>query len=869
MKKLTIFSGIAAAALAIAGCQKPEIETVVPGNGEGSTFELYAEIAQTKTTLDANYEVAWEEGDIIYMVTSDGKWGVPYAQDNTTASIATFTYAGGKFTTTATIADGNYTFNAVYSNGEQMSYHRSDVTTNQLYATQTQDCSAPTDHIKAYDALVGTFTANVPLNEPATVNMKHLYTLMQVDIMNATGSEIEITKFEMTAAGAKLAGIFYVDAFDTPAIAIKSGASESITVNVTGGTVAAGGSLPVYFVMAPLADYSGDVTFKVTDSKGNTYSKTVKMNGISFAAGKYNTTTYTITKADAKEPATSLTYTAVSNVASFTDGMKAIIVAKYADAYYYLSPNPTVSNGKIVGTEIEVNNDNIVTDQSIAWTFNKSGDYWIITDATKNLYHSNGGNSGTNLSYGTSTSYPWSISTHDESKKLFKFAGVNNSTVKTRGMLMNDQHQFGGYALSNINANTYAAIMVFAYNANPGETPEPEQKTLASIAVSNEKTEYYVGEEFVKPTVTATYDDASTADVTNSAEFSGYNMEVAGDQTVMVSYTEEGITKTAQYGITVKEAPAEPIVATVEEFLDAVPSTVVWYQLTGTISNISNTDYGNFDLTDGTGSVYVYGLTSAQLEKNDKSFASLGLKEGDIVTLIGNVGEYNANKQVANAYHVSSEKLAAWDAPEIVCSNNKVTITAEAGVSVYYTTNGETPSPSSTLYGEAFEINSSITVKAIAVADGRPQSIVAEKLCDYVDLSDQPATIDATLTFDDKAKRTVFTDNQQVWTENNITLTNDKGSSTNNVADYAKPARFYKSSKITVEAPGKITQIVFDCNSSYATALKNSITSGGTVTVSSDKVTVVLTTPAESFVISSLTGGQVRMDALTVTYIAD
>ena len=68
MKRLTVFSSIAAAALAIAGCQKPEIETIVPGNGEGSTFELYAEIAQTKTTLDATtYEVAWEEGDVIYI----------------------------------------------------------------------------------------------------------------------------------------------------------------------------------------------------------------------------------------------------------------------------------------------------------------------------------------------------------------------------------------------------------------------------------------------------------------------------------------------------------------------------------------------------------------------------------------------------------------------------------------------------------------------------------------------------------------------------------------------------------------------------------------------------------------------------------
>ena len=122
-----------------------------------------------------------------------------------------------------------------------------------------------------------------------------------------------------------------------------------------------------------------------------------------------------------------------------------------------------------------------------------------------------------------------------------------------------------------------------------------------------------------------------------------------------------------------------------------------------------------------------------------------------------------------------------------------------------------------------------------------------------------------TLTFDDKAKRTTFTSNQQVWQENDITVTNDKAASTNAVADYAKPARFYQGSKLTVTANGgEISQIVFDCNSSsYATALKNSI--GDAATVSSDKVTVELDGETE-FVIAKFSA-QVRMDSMTVTYV--
>ena len=129
------------------------------------------------------------------------------------------------------------------------------------------------------------------------------------------------------------------------------------------------------------------------------------------------------------------------------------------------------------------------------------------------------------------------------------------------------------------------------------------------------------------------------------------------------------------------------------------------------------------------------------------------------------------------------------------------------------------------------------------------------------------AEVTGTLTFDNTAKRTTFTSNQQVWEENGVIVTNDKAASTNAVADYAKPARFYQGSKLTVAAEGTITKIVFDCNSSsYATALKNSIGTTATVTVSSDKVTVTLDGTTDEFVVAKFTA-QVRMDSITVTYM--
>ena len=104
----------------------------------------------------------------------------------------------------------------------------------------------------------------------------------------------------------------------------------------------------------------------------------------------------------------------------------------------------------------------------------------------------------------------------------------------------------------------------------------------------------------------------------------------------------------------------EPVEVTVADFLSTAESQDDWYVLSGEIQNITSTIYGNFNLVDKTGSIYVYGLTASKVAANDKSFSSLGLKEGDNVTIIGQRGSYNGSPQVLNAYYVSHE--SAYDA---------------------------------------------------------------------------------------------------------------------------------------------------------------------------------------------------------------
>lgn len=77
----------------------------------------------------------------------------------------------------------------------------------------------------------------------------------------------------------------------------------------------------------------------------------------------------------------------------------------------------------------------------------------------------------------------------------------------------------------------------------------------------------------------------------------------------------------------------------------------------------------------------------------------------------------------------------------------KVTLTADAGATIYYTTNGDEPTTTSTKYTAPFEVTKSgTTVKALAVAEGA-ENATAEAT--YTIKPDQPVFSEETKTFKD------------------------------------------------------------------------------------------------------------------------
>ena len=96
--------------------------------------------------------------------------------------------------------------------------------------------------------------------------------------------------------------------------------------------------------------------------------------------------------------------------------------------------------------------------------------------------------------------------------------------------------------------------------------------------------------------------------------------------------------------------PSEAKKVTVAEFLAAAEDSTI-YELTGEITNVTNTTYGNFYLKDATGEVLIYGLCSPSGEQ--KYWAESGAKVGDTITVQTVRTSYNGTPQGKDAIFVS------------------------------------------------------------------------------------------------------------------------------------------------------------------------------------------------------------------------
>lgn len=263
-----------------------------------SEFEFKATVDKlTRTIVNDDMSLSWENGDALFVVTEDEQWGKPQAIDGNGSTIQNFIYntEKGTFSCSATeqLTDEEHNFKIFYASESQRCEHRGKITRHTLNSTQNQDCLYPLAHIKENDALFGQFSASTPFQDTPSFRMSHCYALMKINIKNI-GVAGNIEKLSISMDGAYLAGTSVIDFTSGKSIIEDGKGSNMITVNLTNGDIdATNGEVPVYFVMEAIEKYSGRISLTVT-ADGKTYTTNKDVTNLTFAAGSYNSTAFTI-----------------------------------------------------------------------------------------------------------------------------------------------------------------------------------------------------------------------------------------------------------------------------------------------------------------------------------------------------------------------------------------------------------------------------------------------------------------------------------------------------------------------------------------------------------------------------------------------
>ena len=321
---------------------------------------------------------------------------------------------------------------------------------------------------------------------------------------------------------------------------------------------------------------------------------------------------------------------------------------------------------------------------------------------------------------------------------------------------------------------------------------------------------------------------------------------------------------------TTEAEPAEEVVyTTVAEFLAAAEDDTI-YTLKGTITSVTETSYGNFYINDGTGEVLIYGLCSP--EGAQKYWAQSGAKVGDDIVIKTVRTSYNSTPQGKNAIFVeliTPGTLAFWSFEATSASFTAAAAEKTIAVAIYNTTSEVEAVSDNAQFSAVYSAGVlTISAKENTAADAIEGNITVTcgDLSQVIAVSQLGASsgdavaVEAKISFADKANRTEYSTSKQVWEQNGIVVTNNKGASTSNVGDYANPARFYKSSNVTIQAPGEIISISIDCKGLDA----KYVTPWGTA--DNGIVTITLDGTSDTYTFNNLSA-QARAYSMTVTYL--
>ena len=875
---------VAVAAMGFTACEQVSVESVAPGTPEVK-MTVIAGMDETRTYIDeANKVVAWNAGDKLMVVEGEDTF-------RKTSDIAIDADGKAKFTVSFPEVGGAVTYNAVFPASAVNTSVDFTAEELELQVKSTQWATAESFDPTA-DLLVAKqleFDA-----QPEELNMQ-FKRIVALGKMTLTGLDEGVVKQVIFTAepGVNLAGRCLVNATSATVLEYASAnASTSITVNydesVNDVDITEG--FPVYFACNPVEMQEMNCFTVQVICDNAVYTREVEIpsgRSLKFTAG--NLATFTVDMAEGEkqeaEAATFVTDTLTRATTGVTGTSYASWTGKNGTSGAVYAGNSAGGNESI---QLRSNNSNsgVVTTASGGYARKITVTWNSNTDAARTLDI-----------YGSNTAYTAATDLYKDATKGTKIGSIKMGTTELE--ITGDYAYIG---MRSTSGAMYITQIDIEWQQGGG-SGEGVEVVIPSFDLTKRQLSFSAegGMDTIEVKAIDGFDNIVSAEADAewlTIEKNGYSFAVTADEnlgferTANVTFSADGC---EDIKVVVSQKPNydAAIEVTVAEFKAAKEDATTLYRLRGTITSVAETTYGNFDITDETGTVYIYGLCSPT--GATKYWATSGAQIGDDIEIITVRTSYSNTPQGKNAIFVEKQRpgtIAFWSFDKTSASFTSEGGVAEIKVSAYNLKEDVELEFKAGEDGDLFEAeyeNGVLTIRAEAnsateelnatlyVRSGDLEQTITISQAAYVEPGeggDEPVLVEktASLSFANKAQRTTFTTTQQIWEQNGIKLTNDKASSTNAVADYANPARFYAGSKLTLDAPGAIKSIKFVCNSSsYATAMKNSVgtVAGATVTASGSEVTVAFTeATAVQFVVAKMTA-QVRMNSLTVTYMGE
>ena len=630
---------VAVAAMGFASCQNEAVEEIT--RPQEVVMTITADADDTRTYIDEeNKVVKWSAGDQLKVIENSATYRTTTAINIDGDGKATFTVAFPA-NTSAT----SFTYNAIFP-ATAVTEDDSDKIDNEKVKVTVKDqqMATATSFDPTADVLVSKHIETEAQPTELSMQFKRLVALGKMTLNNLPlDAKIERVIFTITE-GKGLAGRNYVDA-TTGEVSqyCYYGKSNTLTISYDEPI----STRDIYFTCNPFEMEAGE-TFTVKAVCGNkSYTRKVEIPAdrtLKFIEG--NLGTFSVDMANA---------TVETNTA-FAEGQY-VVIAKSGSNYYAMK-GVKGSGNYMTYTQVTYDgtaNNFTTDDDTIVWTIAAAdGGFTLQNYEGKYLY---GSNSGNNAYLGDAQTL--TITPVDGTTQQYYIA-VKSIPERILGYNTNSgQERFAFY--KGTQANKLYLVPV-------GENTDPYftiNQDLQGYTADGDEIEFEViAHNGFNAEVTATANvEWISFDHNGSIIYATAEPNEGAARSATITFSAEGY-KSVE--VTVNQEAGENAGAddgeddgddtiTVADFL-AKADTSTEYKLTGKITNVANTTYGNFDLTDATGTVYVYGLLTPS-GASQQQWATAGLKQGDIITIKGKYNVYNNSPQIKNAVYVSHKGI--------------------------------------------------------------------------------------------------------------------------------------------------------------------------------------------------------------------